>query len=184
MTDEEKLKAEAEAKAKKEAEDTGKPKPTEYEIELRKENEKLRKKLEAKAEEERKAKEEEMKQKEDFRSLAEAKTKESDELRVYKEKWEAFEKSERERLIAELPEDKRDKFATADITILRETVELIKSQKKPAEPPPSSKSGEVELNTAPKTLRELMKQDQTYIQKFMEKFPEQYAKLRSAAGFR
>jgi len=180
MTDDEKK-----ALEEKERQEADK-KPSDYEIQLRKENEKLRKDLQAKLKAEEAEKEKALAEQNQFKELAEQRAqkiaeleKNLNETNPYKEKWETFEKSERERLLAQLPEDKRVKFQSADIEILRETVELVGTKKSNAEPPGRADNGDADLNTVPKTLKELTDKGTDYMQKFILKYPELYTKLQN-----
>ena len=177
MTDEEKLAAE-----KLEADKT---KVSEYEKELRAENAKLRKDLQAKLKLEEEEKEKALTAQNQFKELSEQRAakiaeleKSVGEISPYKEKWETFEKTERERLLAKLPEDKRPKFQSADLDILRETVELVENKKSTAEPPGRSDNGDADLNTVPKTMKELVDRGSEYMNNFILKYPEQFGKLQ------
>lgn len=180
MTDEEKLALE-ESK-RKESEDK---KPSDYEIQLRKENEKLRKDLQGKLKAEETEKEKALAEQMQFKELADQRAQKIAELEKnlgetnpYKEKWESYEKTERERLLSKLPEEKRPKFQNADIDLLRETVELVENKKPSVEPNSRANNSDADLNSAPKTMDELIARGTTYMNEFILKYPEQFGKLQ------
>ena len=179
MTDEEKLAAEK-AEAEKKKSDV-----SDYEKELRAENAKLRKDLQAKLKSEQEEKEKALAEQSQFKELSEQRAakiaeleKNLGEVLPFKEKYETRDKEEREALLLKLPEEEREVYKSADISVLKSTVKLVENKKSTAEPNSRADNGDADLNSVPKTMKELVERGTDYMNTFILKYPELYGKLQ------
>lgn len=104
---------------------------------LQKEIDRLQKKLAAKDSEDEKKRQELLAEQGKHKELADGYKSQLDQLTPELERLRAFEKSERDALIAKLPEDQRGRWANAELALLKDHVSVITGK----EPNPPDKSG-------------------------------------------